>query len=73
MTQSISTPPSSSSSRSVLLWQEDGDVTRIEPSLEKAAEFLKVNVADVQSAIDAGDVLDGWFVDWEAQGTKAGG
>lgn len=70
MTQSISTDPASSS-RSVLLWQEEGDVTRIEPSVEKAAEFLKVNVQDVQSAIDAGDVLGGWFVDWEAQATKA--
>jgi hypothetical protein len=55
----------------VLLWQEQGDVTRIEPSVQKAAEFLKVSVEDVQSAIDAGDVLSGWFVDWEAQGTKA--
>lgn len=71
MTQSYSTPTPSSSSRPVLLWQEDGDVTRIEPSVEKAAEFLKVKVEDVQAAIDAGEVLGGWFVDWEAQGTSA--
>lgn len=71
MTQSISTHSPSSSSRPVLLWQEEGDVTRIEPSVEKAAEFLKASVEDVQSAIDAGDVLGGWFVDWEAKGTQA--
>jgi hypothetical protein len=39
--------------------------------VELAAAFLKVNVADVRSAIDAGDVLGGWFVDWEAQGTAS--
>jgi hypothetical protein len=72
MTQSTPTPTASSpSSRPVLLWQEQGDVTRIEPSVELAAEFLKVGVADVRSAIDAGDVLGGWFVDWEAKSTSA--
>ena len=55
----------------MLLWQEEGDVTRIEPSVELAAQFLKVNVADVRSAIDAGDVLSGWFVDWQAQATQS--
>ena len=72
MSQTTTTPTASTPvSRPVLLWQEQGDVTRIEPSVELAAAFLNVNVADVRSAIDAGDVLGGWFVDWEAQGTAS--
>lgn len=69
MIQSTSTPdtPSSSPSRPVLLWQEDGDSTRIEPSIEMAAQFLKVSVDDVRAAIEGGDELNGWFADWEAQ------
>ena len=69
MTESTTTPatPSSPASRPVLLWQEHGDVTRIEPSLELAAQFLKVNVDEVRAAIEGGDELGGWFVDWEAQ------
>lgn len=65
------TPPSSSSSRPVLLWQEEGDATRVEPSLEKAAEFLKASADDVRAAIERGEVLGGWFADWEAEGSNA--
>jgi hypothetical protein len=38
--------------------------------LELAAQFLKVNVDEVRSAIEAGDELGGWFVDWEAQAAR---
>ena len=72
MSQTTTIPTASTpASRPVLLWQEEGDVTRVEPSVEQAAAFLKVNPADIRSAIDAGDVLSGWFVDWEAQGTPS--
>lgn len=53
--------------RPVLLWQEEGDASRIEPSVERAAEFLHSTVPQVLSAIEGGDVLGGWFVDWEPQ------
>jgi hypothetical protein len=72
MSQSTSTT-ARSSSRPVLLWQEEGDITRVEPTIEQAAEFLKVNVADVRLAIEGGDVLDGWFADWQAEGAQAAG
>lgn len=52
--------------RPVLLWQEEGDTSRVEPSLEQAAEFLHRPVDQVRTAIEAGDAVDGWFVDWEA-------
>jgi hypothetical protein len=53
--------------RPVLLWQEEGDASRVEPSVERAAEFLHSTVPQVLTAIHDGDVLDGWFVDWQPQ------
>lgn len=55
------------SDRPVLLWQEAGDTSRVEPSVNSAAEFLHATVPQVLAAIEGGDLLDGWFVDWEAQ------
>jgi hypothetical protein len=58
---------SAQSDRPVLLWQEEGDASRVEPNVERAAEFLHSTVPQVLSAIDEGDVLGGWFVDWQPQ------
>jgi hypothetical protein len=59
-----SVPPSAP--RPVLIWRPESDETHIQPSLEQAAGFLEVPVAEVLAAIDAGDLLKGWFVDWQA-------
>lgn len=54
------------SGRAVLLWAEEGDSSRVEPSIQQAAEFLHRPVDQVLTAIEAGDAVDGWFVDWQA-------
>ena len=51
--------------RSVLLWRPDSDETNVWPSVEKAAEFLKVDPEAIVAAISSGDLLAGWFVDWQ--------
>jgi hypothetical protein len=57
--------------RPVLFWRPDSDETHVQPSLEQAAAYLDVPVAAVVAAIDKGDLLDGWFVDWEGGGSGA--
>jgi hypothetical protein len=54
--------------RPVLFWRPDSDETHVQPSLEQAAEYLDVPAAAVVAAIEKGDLLDGWFVDWEGGG-----
>ena len=54
------------SSRRVLLWRPEPEETRVVPGLEQAAGFLKSSPDEVLAAIGAGDLLQGWFVDWEA-------
>ncbi|MDB5299432.1 MAG: hypothetical protein JWO87_1095 [Phycisphaerales bacterium] len=60
----------SSSSRPVLIWRPESDETHIHPSLEQAASFLEAPVAEVLAAIEGGDLLRGWFVDWQAVSTQ---
>jgi len=48
-----------------LFWRPDSDETHVQPSLEQAAAYLDVPVASVVAAIEKGDLLDGWFVDWD--------
>lgn len=67
-TNSISTSPP----RPVLIWQEEGEASHVKPTVEQAAEFLHVPVDSVLAAISSGDVLDGWFVDWEASEASSG-
>ncbi len=54
--------------RPVLFWQPDSDESHVQTSVARAAEFLKVSANEVVSAIDSGELLGGWFVDWEAGG-----
>lgn len=63
---------SDSESRAVLMWRADQDDSRVEPSLQHAAEFLGVSGEAVAAAIESGEVLGDWFVDWDAS-TPAGG
>lgn len=51
--------------RPVLLWRADTDESRVEPTVERAASFLDVPPDSVMEAITSGQVLSGWFVDWE--------
>ncbi|MDB5292998.1 MAG: hypothetical protein JWL69_4239 [Phycisphaerales bacterium] len=70
MTNSSNAASVPSSPRPVLLWRPEGDETHIHPSLEQAASFLEAPVADVLAAIEGGDLLRGWFVDWQAVSTQ---
>jgi hypothetical protein len=64
------TPPPSatptSNERPVLFWRPDSDESHVQASVERAAEFLGVPSAAVVEAISSGDLLEGWFVDWQA-------
>jgi hypothetical protein len=52
--------------RRVLLWRPDSDASQIEESIDHAARFLQAPPNAVVAAIDRGELLSGWFVDWEA-------
>ena len=52
----------------VLIWSADEEESHVAPTLEAAAEFLGASREAVVAAIDSGEVLDGWFVDWDASG-----
>jgi hypothetical protein len=54
--------------RPVLFWRPDSDESHVQPSLEQAAQYLDVPAAAVADAIAKGELLDGWFVDWEGSG-----
>ena len=52
--------------RAVLFWRPDSDESHVQPSVEGAALFLGVPVSSVIRAIESGDLLGEWFVDWQA-------
>jgi hypothetical protein len=54
--------------RPVLFWRPDSDESQVLANLERAAEFLDVPADAVVAAIDRGELLGGWFVDWQAEG-----
>lgn len=56
----------STAQRPVLFWQPDSDESHVQANLEQAAAFLNVPAEAVVAAIKSGDLLGGWFVDWEA-------
>ena len=66
----MSTPPTSPpvpqpATRAVLLWHPERDESQVVPGIEQAALLLNVPADAVRAAIDAGDMLRGWFVDWQ--------
>ena len=52
--------------RRVLLWRPDSDASRVEESVDHAARFLQAAPDAVLAAINQGELLAGWFVDWAA-------
>ena len=58
----------SSADRPVLFWLPDSDESHVQSNVAAAAEFLNVPADAVVAAIHSGDLLAGWFVDWEAAG-----
>jgi hypothetical protein len=55
--------------RPVLFWRPDSDESHVQESVARAAEFLKLPADAVVAAIASGDLLNGWFVDWQASGS----
>ena len=65
MTDPTSQPGSGSPDvRRVLVWRAEPDESHVQASVEGAAQFLGVSSSAVVQAIDSGDLLAGWFVDW---------
>lgn len=56
----------SSGTRPVLMWREDSDESHVKEGVEQAAGFLQVSADEVVAAINSGELLRGWFVDWDA-------
>lgn len=52
-------------SRAVLLWRPDSDESEVRPNVQQVAQRLGVEPAAVVAAITSGNLLEGWFVDWE--------
>jgi hypothetical protein len=59
-----------SGGRAVLLWRPDSDETDVRPGVEDVAQLLNVDSEAVVAAIDSGELLSGWFVDWEVAETR---
>ena len=57
--------------RRVILWRPDTDASRVEESLDGAARFLDAPADAVASAIERGEPLGDWFVDWAAGGAAS--
>lgn len=58
--------PAIPAARRVLLWRPDPEASQVQEGLEEAARFLGVAPGEVLSAIERGELLGGWFVDWHA-------
>ena len=56
--------------RAVLLWRPDSDESDVYPDVEQVAQRLGVQPTAVVSAIQSGELLEGWFVDWEVAGIR---
>ena len=59
-------PPSAA--RPVLFWRPEPDESHVQPNIEQAARFLGVQADAVVTGIERGEMVGGWFVDWEASG-----
>jgi hypothetical protein len=49
----------------VLLWGPDSGESQVHASVDHVAAFLNVPPDEVVAAIEQGELLGGWFVDWE--------
>ena len=58
----------STADRRVLFWRPEPDESHVQSNVAQAAQFLSVSPDAVLAAIEQGDLVGGWFVDWEADG-----
>jgi hypothetical protein len=56
--------------RAVLLWRPDSDESEVCPGVAQVAQRLGVEPGAVVAAIRSGDLLEGWFVDWEVAAAR---
>lgn len=56
-----------SAPRRVLAWQAEGDESLVHAGVDQAAASLGVQADEVVAAIDSGELVRGWFVDWDAR------
>ena len=52
--------------RPVLVWHPGRDEQLVQPDIAAAARHLGASVEKVAAAIEGGDLIEGWFVDWAA-------
>lgn len=50
--------------RPVLMWHPERDEPHIKPDAAEVARYLGATTEAVLAAIDGGDLLGGWFLDW---------
>jgi hypothetical protein len=56
--------------RAVLLWRPDSDESDVCPGVVQVAQRLGVEPAAVVAAINSGELVEGWFVDWEVAAAR---
>jgi hypothetical protein len=54
--------------RPVLMWHPETEESHVQAGVEEVARFLNVSADAVVGAISSGELLRGWFVDWDASG-----
>jgi hypothetical protein len=54
------------------MWRCDPDESHVALTVDDAAKRLNQSAAAVIQAIDSGQTLEGWFVDWEVSPPPAG-
>ena len=57
-----------SHARPVLIWRPEPDESHVKPSVEQAAQFLNASADAIVEGIETGDLVQGWFVDWDLSG-----
>ena len=71
MTNTTTPTAGTAADRPVLFWRPDSDESHVQANVARAAEFLNVSTDTVVAAIESGDLLGDWFVDWQAAGSPA--
>ena len=57
--------------RPVLCWRPEPDESNVQPGVEQAARVFGVPAGAVRDAIERGEMVGGWFVDWDAGAATA--
>jgi hypothetical protein len=69
----LPSPTAVPANRPVLFWRPDSDESHVQATVAQAAEFLNMPADAILSAIDNGELLNGWFVDWQVPNSQAAG